>query len=231
MTDTPDAVTRLVVDRRQFLLGALGGVGALVLGGCGGSEDGGAGGRPTVRMVHGAVGFPSPFAANGGPGYNQMILLYDTLLWKDGSGELLPWLARSVTSSDDHLTYTFELRQNVKWSDGRDLTADDVVFTFDYYARIPTVPPPVIGQPPRGIASVTASGPTTVAIRLGAPDVTFPAQVAGTIPILPKHIWDGIADPPAARDVSVLVGSGPYRLTSPYNGDTTPLLYEANDGY
>src|SRR5438105_8902222 len=119
-----------LMDRRRFLLASLGGVGALALGACGSS------GQPptgvTLRLPQGATGFPTPFAANADIGYNQMSLIYDTLLWKDGSGELLPWLVTGFTSSPDNLTYTFELRDDVKWSDGRPLTSDDVVFTFDY---------------------------------------------------------------------------------------------------
>ena len=231
MGEGRDALSRLVVDRRRFLLGALGGVGALAVGACtGGSEPGPVGARPIVRMTHGALGFPSPFASNGGPGYNQMILLYDTLLWKDGTGELLPWLAESYRSSDDHLTYTFELRQGVRWSDGRVLTVDDVVFTFDYYAAQETLSPPVIIQPPQGIAKVAATGPNTVEITLEKPRVTFAEEVAGALPIIPRHVWSSIDDPGGALDTKVLVGSGPYRLDS-YGGDGGPMLYAARDDY
>ncbi|HEX2273702.1 MAG TPA: ABC transporter substrate-binding protein, partial [Acidimicrobiales bacterium] len=210
----------------------LGGLGVLALSSCTRSPTSGpdASGGPTVRLAHGALGFPSPFAANADIGYIQMSLLYDTLLWKDGSGELLPWLARSVRSSDDHLTYTFELRQNVKWSDGRDLTAEDVVFTFDYYAEQETLSPPVIIQPPQGIAKVTAIGSHTVEVTLEKPLVTFPVEVAGSLPIIPKHVWSSIDDPGAALDTKVLVGSGPYRLDS-YGGDGGPMLYTARDDY
>ena len=238
MDERPDAAEQVhTLDRRRFLLAALGGAGALALGGCKGSSSGspGAGGgaasRPTLRMAHGALGFPSPFASNGGPGYNQMILLYDTLLWRDGSGELLPWLAKRFKSSDDRLTYTFELRDNVRWSDGRPLTAEDVVFTFDYYAKQGSLSPPVIIQPPRGIAKVTATGANTVDITLDKPAVTFPAQVAGAVPIIPKHVWQAVTDPAGALDPKVhLVGSGPYKLES-YNDDGGPLLYTARDDY
>ena len=246
MDETGDLARRLVMDRRRFLLAALGGAGAIALGACTGSSDSGSGqatdftegddpgslapaARPTVRMVHGALGFPSPFASNGGPGYNQMILLYDTLLWKDGSGQLLPWLAKSFETSDDRLTHTFELREGVKWSDGRPLTADDVVFTFDYYAKQETLSPPVIIQPPQGIAKVSASG-STVEITLERPRVTFLEQVAGALPIIPEHVWSSIDDPGAALDTKVLVGSGPYRLES-YGGDGGPMLYTARDDY
>jgi peptide/nickel transport system substrate-binding protein len=237
MTDeTRDAARQVdALDRRQFLLGALGGVGALALAGCSGSGSAGKGGgpgaaRPTLRLADAALGFPSPFASNGGLGYQQMSLLYDTLLWKDGSGELLPWLARSYKSSEDHLTYTFELRDNVNWSDGRPLTADDVAFTFDYYAKQGSLSPPVIIQPPQGIAKVIATGANTVEFTLEKPAVTFAEQVAGAVPIIPRHVWESIGDPAGALDTKVLVGSGPYKLDS-YNDDGGALLYTARDDY
>ncbi len=223
---------RLVLDRRRFLLAALGGAGALVLGACTGSGPAsrGAAGRPTVRLPDAALGFPTPFASNGGPGYSQMILLYDTLLWKDGTGELLPWLAESFTSSDDQRTYTFELRDDVRWSDGEALTAEDVVFTFEYYAAQEFLSPPVLVQPPQGIAGVRATAARTVEVTLEHPLVTFLVQVAGALPIVPQHVWSSIEDPGAAIDLDVLVGSGPYRLES-YGGDGGTMLYTARDDY
>lgn len=239
--------TLLKMGRRRFLAVALGGVGALALEGCTShtSQHPTAGSefrpgddpaklravpRPAVRLPHGAFGFPSPFASTGPPGYVQMSLIYDTLLWKDSSGELLPWLARSVTRSTDNSIYTFQLRDDVKWHDGTPFTADDVVFTFDYYARQQMLPPPVIIQPPRGVAKVTASGPSTVEIALSAPDVTFAEQVAGALPMIPRHVWSTVKDPAAVQDLKVLVGTGAYRLDS-YKGDGSPLRYTANDGY
>ncbi len=237
-----------IVDRRRFLFGAAG-AGALLLAGCSSAKKQSTStsssaskptnqnartlapaARPTVRLPHGAFGFPSPFASNGGFGYIQMSLLYDTLLWKDGSGKLLPWLASRFARSADNLTYTFELRPGLKWGDGKALTADDVAFTFAYYKKQKALPPPVVVQPPAGVASVRASGPTTVAIRLLAPDVTFAEQVAGALPIIPRHIWSSIADPSSAQKLDVLVGSGPYRLKS-YAGDGSPLLYTSADRY
>ena len=220
------------MDRRRFLATSLAGLGALALGGCSTGKGAKAAATPvrTVRLPQGALGFPSPFACNADIGYNQMSLLYDTLLWKDGSGALLPWLAERVTSSDDHLTHTFTLRDGLHWSDGRPLTADDVVFTFDYYAKQGTLAPPVIIQPPSGIAGVRAGGPGTVVVTLDRPLVTFAEQVAGALPIIPKHVWSAITDAAGTQKLKVLVGSGPYRLVK-YNGDGGPLLYAARDGY
>lgn len=217
-----------VLDRRRFLLASLGGAATLALAGCRPGRQGGTG--PTVRTPLGATGFPSPFAANADIGYTQMSLIYDTLLWKDGDGNLLHWLAEGVTSTPDHAVNTFQLRENVAWSDGRPFTADDVVFTFDYYARQGSLSPPVIIQPPAGIAKVTALAPQTVEIRLDPPVVTFEEMVAGALPIVPRHVWETIEDPGAVQDKKVLVGTGPYRLVS-YRGDGDPLLYEARPDF
>ena len=219
------------IDRRRFLLASVGGLGALALARCSPSDSGGAQGpRPTVRLPYGALGFPSPFAANGSLGYNQMSLVFDTLLWKDASGSLLPWLAESFESSSDRRTHTFTLRDGVKWSDGRPLTARDVVFTFDYYANQETLPPPIVIQPPSGVAEVRANGDRTVVVTLESPLVTFAEQVAGALPIIPEHVWASIDDPPAAQDRKVLVGSGAYRLAS-YDGDGGSMLFTARDDY
>ncbi len=48
-----------------------------------------------------------------------MTLIYDTLLWKDSTGGYLPWLAESYEESDDGLTYTFTLRPEITWHDGK----------------------------------------------------------------------------------------------------------------
>jgi peptide/nickel transport system substrate-binding protein len=226
----PSPLGPVTMDRRRFLAACLGGVGALALGGCSPGSGSGSAGARTLRLPGGAIGFPSPFAANAGPGYQQMVLVYDTLLWKDGSGQLLPWLASGHDVSADHLTHTFRLRPDVTWSDGRPLTAHDAAFTFGYYAEQEVLPPPVLVQPPAGIADVRAVDDATVTVTLEKPLVTFSEQVAGAVPIIPGHVWSSIDDPPAALDLDVLVGSGPYRLRS-YAGDGGPMLFTARQDH
>jgi peptide/nickel transport system substrate-binding protein len=105
-----------------------------------------------------------------------------------------------------------------------------VVFTFDYYAAQETLPPPVIIQPPQGIAKVEARGPTSVEITVAGAQVTFLEQVAGAVPIVPRHVWSKIDDPASVDDKKKLVGSGAYRLRE-YNGDGGSMLYTARDDY
>lgn len=182
----------------------------------------------TVRLAGSTFGFPSPFAYIAGPGYEQMSLLYDTLLWKDGSGRLLPWIAEGYERSADGLTYTFFLRDRVTWHDGQPLTAEDVAFTFEYFAE--QVLGPLLVAQPFGVRGASARDRHVVEIHLELPSVTFLEQVAGAVPIIPKHIWAAIDDPRRAQDVEVLVGSGPYRLAAFSRGEGS-LAFAASPGY
>lgn len=212
------------MNRRTFIRGSAAGAAALYLGGCGGSSSS----SGTVRLAGGTFGFPSPFAYIGGPGYVQSSYIYDTLLWKDASGRLLPWLATGVRRAPDGLTYTFQLREGVKWQDGRPLTADDVAFTFQYFIK-QSLGPLLLAQA-SGVKGARATGPLTVEVSLEVPAVTFLNSVAGALPIIPRHIWASIGNPPEAQDRAVLVGSGPYKLQS-YSAGEGSYLYVANDAY
>ena len=221
----------VVMDRRTFLRTSLAAAGAVYLGACRSPGDGaGEEGRPTLRIPGRDFGFPSPFSYFVGPGYTRMSYIYDSLLWVDASGQLLPWLASSYQASPDGLTYTFELRDGVVWHDGRPVTPEDVVFTFEYYAAHDRQIPPFVVVRARDVAQVRATGGRSVEVRLRAPVVTFLPEVATRMPIVPKHVWAPVANPGQPRELEVLVGSGPYRLRT-YSGGQGSYLYTANDAF
>lgn len=223
-----DEVSRLMeqgMTRRTFARASAGAAAGLYLAGCGSSRSPGEG---TVRLAGGFFGFPSPFADIAGPGYVQMSLIYDTLLWTDSTGRLLPWLARDVRRLAGGRIYRFELRPGTRWHDGRPLTAEDVAFTFEYFRSQP-LGPLVVAQP-AGVKDARALDDLTVEVELEIPAVTFLRSVAGAVPIIPKHIWSTIDDAPRAQSRSVLVGSGPYRLDS-YSPGEGSYLFLANDRY
>ena len=233
------------LDRRTFLLGTVRvAAGVLVLGACGGDDNGSRpegqtdgqtgelppAARPTLRLPGGDQGFPSPFAYQRGPGLIKSSFIYDTLVWKDSTGEILPWLASRWDRSPDAKTYTFHLRDDIRWHDGRPLTARDVAFTFEYF-RNQTIPPQVIVKPLPQIEEVRATGDHTVEFRLSSPLATFFGfNGVGSVLIVPEHVWSGVGDAATATDPALLVGSGPFRLES-YNRGDGSYLYSANDDY
>lgn len=236
----------MAIDRRTFLVRSMALGGGLALGGlaaCGSDDDDatdrqgadregtqGAVARPTIRLPGDDTGFPSPFAYMRGPGFIKMSFIYDTLVWKDSSGEILPWLAESYGRSDDARSYTFELREGISWHDGRPLTAEDVAFTFEYF-RNQQISPQVIAQPLPQIEEVRPTGERTVEFRLATPLAPFLGfGGVGSIPIVPKHIWSSVENAAMETDPAVLVGSGPYRLESYTRGEGS-YLYSAYDEY
>ena len=71
-----------------------------------------------------------PQAAIGNSAGALMYDLFEGLVTVDGQGQLIPGAAGSWAISDDGLTYTFFIRQGLRWSDGVPLTAEDFVYTL-----------------------------------------------------------------------------------------------------
>lgn len=74
-------------------------------------------------------------------GLNMFIMAFETLLIVDENGDLVPGQAESYTVSDDGLTYTFTMRDGLKWSDGSDLDAKDFEYTLKRMASPTTAAP------------------------------------------------------------------------------------------
>ncbi|MBX3032197.1 MAG: ABC transporter substrate-binding protein [Chloroflexi bacterium] len=99
--------------------------------------------------------------------------LFEPLLSFDAEGAIVPWLAESYTASDDGLQYTFALRDGVKFSDGTDLTANDVVFSLNRHLEV--VGPIPLTAP---IADIVATDESTVSITLTSPYTPFIAEMS-----------------------------------------------------
>ena len=169
-------------------------------------------------------GYSTPFAHYPrGPGYIRMSFMFDTLTWKDERG-VIPWLADSWSKSYDAKTWTFYLHRGVKWSDGEPFTADDVKFTFDY----------VKGHPQKWykaeeIDHVDVLDPYTVRIHLKESRPAFIEDVAGSVPIIPEHIWKDVDEPNKFKGDEAVIGTGPLRLVE-YVPEQGYYEYEANTG-
>lgn len=156
-------------------------------------------------------------------GYPLVMLVYDSLMWRDAHGNPRPWLARSITRTGD--TVVVRLRNGVRWQDGVALTAADVVFTYRYIA---THPHPRFTPELNELADVAQTGPDTIVFRLRSPSLGFEDQPLSDVPILPQHLWQGLPVDRLAPP-GLPVGSGPYRLVS--YSPRTGYRFTANDKY
>jgi peptide/nickel transport system substrate-binding protein len=183
----------------------------------------------TLRLPGGGYwGHPSPFGFNRGPGYVRTSLVFDTLVWRDASGETIPWLATDWSLSDDGLTWTFTLRDGVRWQDGQPLTTDDVVFSIDYYQAHPGAS--WFMAQVNEIESATAVGENQVAVKLVRPFAPFLQTTAEAMFVFPKHIWQDVADPQAFTTPTAFIGSGAYKLVE-YSQEEGTYLFEANPDF
>jgi peptide/nickel transport system substrate-binding protein len=179
----------------------------------------------TIADSTGDWGFPSPYAHySRGPGYVRIQFIFETLVWKNDT-QFVPQLAREWQYNAEDNAYTFKLRSDVKWHDGTDFTAEDVVFTYDY-----TKSHPYQWVDGSIVKSAEALDPYTVKLYLSKPYAPFFQDVAGSQPILPKHIWNKVAEPEKFTSTEAAIGTGPY-LFGDYNQEQGTYLYKANENY
>jgi peptide/nickel transport system substrate-binding protein len=170
-------------------------------------------------------GYPNPYKHYPrGPGYLRMAWVFDTLVWKNEKG-YIPALARSWRYDADALCFVFKLQEGVLWHDGKPLTAEDVVFTIEYFKKHPyqwVSLDKVVGA--------ETLGPYEVSIKLKEPYAPFMAYIGGTMPIIPRHIWNKVDDPKRYHAPNAFMGSGPFKFVDFDNAKGT-YLYEANEDY
>ncbi len=151
-----------------------------------------------------------------------------------------PALAASLPDvSPDGLTYTFELRPNLKFHDGTPLDPAAVKFSLLRARDFGAKDAEAAGFLLSGIKDIQTPSPTTVAITLSAPNVTFLSRLAFSVAsiVSPAAYADNVlsgneAEGPAVTGkykTDTVVGSGPYQLAS-YKEDES-LSFEANPDY
>ncbi|MCL6430424.1 MAG: ABC transporter permease subunit [Anaerolineae bacterium] len=176
-------------------------------------------------------GYPSPFAFyNRGPGYLRMSYLFDTLVWKDRNG-FVPWLAERWEESDDGMTWTFWLRQDAKWHDGVPLTAEDVAFTFLYFREKKAAGMVKWAWPVEKVLEARAvdSG-RAVVVHMREPVAGLLTDLFGSLPIIPKHIWESVVDPVTKLDREAVIGSSLFRLQD-YSKEEGRYVYRSNPDF
>ena len=156
-------------------------------------------------------------------------LIYSPLYMYNGESNIAYFLAESVTAEQEGLVYTAKLRSGVKWTDGQPFTADDVVFTYE-----------ACENPDNGSESydllVNADGAVaiekvdgqTIRFTFPAPN-SSPMENLGSIFIMPKHIYEGVADFANSEKNELFVGTGPYKMAEFRPG--SHMKFEANPDY
>lgn len=152
-----------------------------------------------------------------GPQQRSRDFTYEPLwiddLWNPGS-DLEAALAVSFDIPEDLMSITYHLRQGVKWSDGEDFNADDVVFSFNYAKAHPDY---LMGMDFRNeeagtgnVVSAEKIDDYTVKFNLHEADALARDSLGGFYP-LPEHIWKDIEDPKNYANTNP-VATGPWTV-------------------
>ncbi len=171
------------------------------------------------------LGYPSVYTVSSkGRGYILVSYIFDTLTWKNEEGTI-PLLAEKWEVSKDNLQWTFKLAKNIKFTDGKPLTSQDVKFSYEYmmkhkhnWVNLSC------------IDKVEAIDEYTVKITLKEVYAPFLNDIAGNVPIMPKHIWEGVEEPEKFNKPEAVIGSGPLKLVN-YHKDQGVYEFEANEDY
>jgi len=138
-----------------------------------------------------------------------------TPLYSGDSGEAVGRVAESWGLSDDHLTWTVRLRDDVRWHDGVPVTAHDVVFSAELFGNPDLQLPGCGAWMKQSSDSVWAPDDHTLAVTLKSPSLPAPVgRPPGCLVILPRHLLEGL-DPADFADWDFWqrpIGNGPYRF-------------------
>ena len=248
--------------KKRFIVAALAIAGAMALSGCGGSKSGSAKSSDTTQTAAGKkiltiqlgpdVESIDPALNSAVDGANYILFAFDNLLKMDKDGKVVPGLAEKYEVSDDQLTWTFHLRDGLKWSDGSALTADDFVYSWQRLVD-PNVAAPyaqtVLGMVEGyddAIGRPDADGNTTVdpdptKLKVEAPDEkTLIVHMAKPTPYFDK-LAAFVSLSPVKKDVveanpdgwsidpKTYISTGPFKLTGWEPGSY--LMFEKNENY
>lgn len=153
---------------------------------------------------------------NQGPTLVAASKIYQGLIKLSPKLDPLPELAASWEISEDKRTYTFKLQPNAKWHDGKDFTADDVVFSImKFHMELA----PRARQIFQRITEAKAIDAKTVQFTLGAPFEPFLLMFDVTsCALVPKHIYDG-TDYRTNPANQTPIGTGPFRFVEWQRGN------------
>ncbi|MFD5512513.1 ABC transporter substrate-binding protein [Streptomyces sp. NPDC127051] len=184
-----------------------------------------AGGADADTAVVGIANEPETLSPLLGYGKDGNSKIFDGLLTHDADMKLKPALAEALPEiSADGLTYTYKLRQGVKFSDGTPFTAKDVVFTYR------TILDPKTNNASKteldAIAGIEERGADSVVFTLKYPYAPFAERTV--LPIAPEHIA-GRQDVNSGEFTAKPVGTGPYVLSAWSRGEK--LGFRANPAY
>src|SRR5690349_24703480 len=153
-------------------------------------------------------------------------MVFDTLLATDSNFKIQPQMA-DWKVSDDKLTYTFTLRDGLKWHDGTPVTAEDCVASLKRWGRNDNM-----GQKLMDFtASIEAPDAKTIVLKLKEPYGLVLESIAKPSSYVPFMMPKRLADTPVGKQMQEQIGSGPFKFVKAEFQPGVKSVYEKNTDY
>jgi len=151
--------------------------------------------------------------------------VFDALIRSDAKQKLTPGLATAWKALND-TTWEIQLRKGVKWHDGSDFSAEDVVFSFKRAPNVPNSPSSFGTYVPKDLM-VEVKNPHLIHVKSAKPAPTFPNDISVIAMVSKKH-----GEKATTEDYNsgkAAIGTGPYKFVSYVPGER--IVLAANDKY
>jgi peptide/nickel transport system substrate-binding protein len=153
-------------------------------------------------------------------------MVYDTLLAMDSHFKIQPQMAE-YKISDDKLTYTFTLRDGLKWHDGAPVTAEDCVASLQRWGKKDGM-----GQKLMDFtASLTAPDAKTIVLKLKEPYSLVLDSIGKPSSLVPFMMPKRIAETPPDKAIPEQIGSGPFKFVKEEFQPGVKAVYAKNADY
>jgi len=153
-------------------------------------------------------------------------MVYDTLLAIDSNFKIQPQMA-DWKVSDDKLTYTFTLRDGLKWHDGAPVTAEDCVASLKRWGKNDGM-----GQKLMDFtASIEATDAKTITLKLKEPYGLVLDSIGKPSSLVPFMMPKRLAETPAGQQIKEQIGSGPFKFVQAEFQPGVKAVYEKNKEY
>src|SRR5580698_10331901 len=153
-------------------------------------------------------------------------MVYDTLLAEDSNFKIQPQMAE-YKISDDKLTYTFTLRDGLKWHDGTPVTAEDCVASLKRWGKADGM-----GQKLMDFtASIEATDAKTITLKLKEPYGLVLESIGKPSSLVPFMMPKRMADAPTDKPLPELIGSGPFKFVPAEFQPGVKAVFDKNKDY
>ncbi len=206
-----------------------------------GSSEAASGGNSVDVQVGPSPETIDPALNSAVDGANMIIHAFEGLLKFDKDNNIVPGVAESYEVSDDGITWTFHLRDGLKWSDGSDLTADDFVYSWKRVADPETAAPygydllnyvkgyeEAEGGNVDALA-VSAPDPKTFVVELNSPCVYFDKICAFAVMVPVQQATIEANGEAWTTNPDTYITDGPYYMTEYTDG--SQIVFTKNPNY